>query len=341
MDTQLATRVSISELGQAANAAASKSAFQRGLAGMSKNTRSSYQNDLGTWSTYLASVGADVSDCDWFADVTCWQGVTHGLVAGFVEWMKQQGFAIATINRKLACVRKFCEMASTAGVIEASALALIQTVRSVSRKQANNVNAQREVARIDRPNAKKAKSIELTPEEAKQLKAQPDTPQGRRDALLMALLLDHGLRAGEAAALTLTSFDLKKGAMKFWRDKVEKEQTHKLTKDSLIALRNYIDAGDYAGMGPLLRGSRKGGKLDKAGLSEAAISQIVNRLGEAIGVSGLSAHDCRHFWATDANRNGTDPFSLLQAGGWTSMQTVQRYIDAAKIANEGVKLSQF
>lgn len=339
METQLVARVSISELGQAANVAASKSALQRGLSGKSENTRISYQNDLLTWAKYLGSVGADVADCDFYSDAHCWQGVTHGLIAGFVEWMKQQGFAIASINRKLACVRKFCELASTAGAIASGDLALIQTVRSVSRKDANNVNAQREITRIDRPNAKKAKSIELTVEQAKQLKAQPDTPQGRRDALLMALLLDHGLRAGEVVALTLDSFNLKKNTFTFFREKVQKEQTHKLTRDTLTALRNYIDAGDDTGMGPLLRGSRKGGKLDKAGLSEVAVSQIVKRLGESIGVSGLSAHDCRHFWATDANRNGTDPFTLQQAGGWTSMQTVQRYIDAAKIANDGVKLS--
>ena len=74
-------------------------------------------------------------------------------------------------------------------------------------------------------------------------------------------------------------------------------------------------------------------------MSEVAITARVKKFGEAIGVDGLSAHDCRHFWATDATRNRTDPFALQQAGGWTSMQTVQRYIDVTNIANDGVKLS--
>jgi len=40
----------------------------------------------------------------------------------------------------------------------------------------------------------------------------------------MCLLLDHGLCAGEVAALTLGNFNLKAGTVVFWRDKVEKEQ---------------------------------------------------------------------------------------------------------------------
>ncbi len=206
--------------------------------------------------------------------------------------------------------------------------------------QGLEIDRQREKSRIDRPNAKKAKSIELTPEQAKRLKTQPDTPQGRRDAVLMCLLLDHGMRAGEVAILMLNNFDLKRGVVVFWRDKVEKEQTHKLTAGTLTALHNYIDAGDIQPMELLLRSSLKSGELGKGGMSEVAISARVKKLGEDIGITGLSAHDCRHFWATDATRNGTDPFVLQQAGGWTSMQTIQRYIDTSKIANEGLKLSQ-
>jgi integrase len=71
-------------------------------------------------------------------------------------------------------------------------------------------------------------------------------------------------------------------------------------------------------------------------MNRIAITRRVGALGEAIGLDGLSAHDCRHYWATRAIRKGTNPFSLLQAGGWTSMQTVQKYVAETVIANEGV-----
>ncbi len=149
---------------------------------------------------------------------------------------------------------------------------------------------------------------------AKSCKRQPDTPQGRRDALLVCLLLDHGLRVGEVARLQVTDVDLGAGEMRFYRPKVDKEQTHRFTRDALAALRAYVEAGDAPALGPLLRGSRKGGELAAAGMSEQAIKARVRELGEALGVAGLSAHDLHHAWATRAARNGT-PLDRLQDAG--------------------------
>ena len=60
-------------------------------------------------------------------------------------------------------------------------------------------------------------------------------------------------------------------------------------------------------------------------------------MGAALGIDGLSAHDLRHYWATTAAAK-TDPFSLQQAGGWSSLAMPRRYVEDAKIANEGVRL---
>ncbi|MEZ4617742.1 MAG: hypothetical protein R2867_19830 [Caldilineaceae bacterium] len=51
-------------------------------------------------------------------------------------------------------------MAAQAGVIDAGALALIQSVKTIKRAQGIEIDRQRAQSRIDRPNAKKAKSIE-------------------------------------------------------------------------------------------------------------------------------------------------------------------------------------
>jgi integrase len=73
-------------------------------------------------------------------------------------------------------------------------------------------------------------------------------------------------------------------------------------------------------------------------MSERAITGRVRFLGEKLGIVGLSAHDCRHFWATSAARHGTDPFALQEAGGWSSLAMPRRYVEENKIANDGVKL---
>jgi integrase len=69
-------------------------------------------------------------------------------------------------------------------------------------------------------------------------------------------------------------------------------------------------------------------------MSECAITKKVAYLGRKLGAQSLSAHDGHHSWATTAITKGTDAFSLRDAGGWTSMATVSRYVEAAKIANE-------
>lgn len=95
---------------------------------------------------------------------------------------------------------------------------------------------------------------------------------------------------------------------------------------------------DALAIGPLLRGSRKDGRLHDAGMSKRAITARVRTLGEAVEVEGLSAHDFRHYWATQAARNGTPVDRLQDAGGWSSPAMPLRYVKAAEIANEGVLL---
>jgi hypothetical protein len=57
-------------------------------------------------------------------------------------------------------------------------------------------------------------------------------------------------------------------------------------------------------------------------------------------VQGLSAHDLRHSWATRAARNKTDAFDMREAGGGNSLAMPSRYVETAKIANEGVNLGE-
>ncbi len=168
------------------------------------------------------------------------------------------------------------------------------------------------------------------------MKQQPDTPQGRRDAVLMCLLLDHGLRCGEVAALRVEHINLPAGSFTFYREKVDLEQTHKLTNDTFRALYAYLTLD--APLGPLLMGSRKDGAL--AGrMSVRAINKRVGILGNVVGAGHLSPHDCRHYWTTAAIRGGSDIKSVQEGGGWKSPHMPLQYANRAAIANEGIKLA--
>lgn len=84
--------------------------------------------------------------------------------------------------------------------------------------------------------------------------------------------------------------------------------------------------------------SQSGGTLCDKRMTRNTISKRVHDLAERIGIDRLSAHDCRHYWATRAVAQGTTIESLRDAGGWASFVMPARYIDAAKVANEHVSL---
>jgi len=320
------------QAGQAANRAAAGHVFEDYRARKADNTIRRHDNDLARFAEFLAAAG--IPGGDLAGDPEAWRGVTWGIVEAFRNWMIDQGDAINSVNARLSTVKAYAKLAAKAGAISDQEHALIRTVSGYSQKEGKRIDERRDQSRRG---AKKAAAVQITDDQAARLKEQPDTPQGRRDALLMCLLLDHGLRAGEAAALTVGDLDLKAGTMDLYRAKVDLQQRHKLTADTLRAATAYFSAGDapLPADAPLLRASVKSGALTAAGMTERSITRRVAVLGEQIGIDGLSAHDCRHYWATYW-AGKTDPFRLKQAGGWASLATVDRYVEASQIANDGM-----
>ena len=322
--------------GQAANRAAQRVAFEQYRSVHTQNTLRAHDNDLQRFADFLAAVGVQDAPTGEAlrSDPAVWRGVTHGLVLAYREWLLGRGYAVATVNRGLSTVKSYARLA---GIPEGDH---IRQVKGLGHTQGRNRDAHRQAQGFPtRVGAKKPyKAISLIYAQAKTLKQQPDTPQGRRDALLMTLLLDHGLRCGEVAGLLVTDFDVAQGNMTFYRPKVDKTQTHKLTLDALRAVMAWFASGDAPALGPVLRGSRNGGALTHGGMTVRGITKRVRQLGLAVGLDTLSAHDCRHYWATRATRQGTHPKALQQAGGWNSPAMVMRYVDEAEIANEGVIL---
>ncbi len=317
--------------GQQANEYASENLFLDYRRRVAANTLRRQDADLALFARYLHEAGITVKDL--WDNPAAWRGITWGIVAGFVEWQLRQGYAIGSINVHLTTLKVYCTLSHQAGVIDSDEYTRIKAVKGYSRKQSSKVDEKRETKRRGQ---KKGAAVSLNKDQADLLKVQPDTPQGRRDMLLMCLLLDHGLRCGEIAGLQVNAFDLRAATFTFHRPKVDKVQTHKLTTDALRAANAYF-ASDALALGPLLLGSRKSGRLEGT-MSERAINDRVRVLGEAIGVQGLSPHDCRHYWATRAARQKTDPFALQEAGGWNSLAMPRRYVEEAQIANENVKL---
>jgi integrase len=264
---------------------------------------------------------------------TAWHGVTWGLVEGFVRWLLNQGYSVASINNRLSAVKVYARLAARAGAIPAEEHALIREVRGYGETEGKRVDDRRPRSRVGH---KKDEAVVLTAEQARLLKSRHAvTPQGIRDRLLICLLLDLGLRASEVAALKVEDF-AEPGYVTVYRQKTDSVDRMELSADILKALVAY--APHQRKEGVLLRGSRKNEQLTEQNMSVRAIGGRVKILGrDILGLWELSPHDLRHTWATRAAKN-SDPFTLRDAGGWTNMQTPGRYVERAKVVNVGIHL---
>lgn len=334
---QLTSMTPMATIGQVANQVAANHIFTDYLNRKSDYTIATQYAALKRFGEYLEVTGIPgLTAVRLQTEPEAWRGLTWGLVEGFVKWQLHEGYAMATVNNRLSAIKVYAKMAAKAGVIDAQELQLIKVVTGYGRAEAKRVDERRATTRVGN---KKELPVRLTSQDAHTLKDQPDTPQGRRDALLCCLLLDLGLRVGEVYGLFVENFDLEQGELRFYRPKVDMEQTHQLTGDAWRAARRYMVL-DADAEGRLLLGSRKNGRLTNKPMSIRAMQNRITFLGERqLGLEGLSPHDCRHYWATDAARNGTDPFRLQEAGGWASLAMPRRYVEMAEIANKGVKLS--
>mgnify|MGYP000917389516 CR=1 FL=1 len=330
-------------LGQMADSYARLNVFDEADRLIADNTRRAHLQDLDTFSSFLADAGMPQPPAgdDLRTTPSAWQGVTAGLVKAFREWMLQRGDAISSINRRLSTVRKYAKLAAEAGTIDTDTLAKLRLVSGYSGKASKRIDDNRETTRRS---GKRTHDdmVALDEEQRHALKAQcdADTPQGRRDAVLICLLMDHGLRVGEVCGLTVDNVDLAAGKLTFYREKVNLTQTIKLSADALVAVRAWFDSGDAPALGPLLRGSRKGGALTAAGMSTTAASSRVSELANRAGLGHLSAHDLRHTWTTAMVRKFPAKRHIIQeAGGWSSDRMLQRYTKPLTVANESINIS--
>jgi integrase len=279
---------------------------------------------------------------DLYNHLEAWTGVTWGLVKTFQEWQVQHGYAVGSINVRISTVKTYAALATKAGFIPVDENVLIQDVKGFSQKEKPRIDENRVQDGIPtRIGAKKADWVELEPEVIRRLKNDhPDTPQGRRDRVLMCMFFDQGLRCGELALIEAKDINLRRKTFRFYRPKTSQTETHEMTRDTFDAISAYRDQNDLKA-GKLLRRSNKWGALTESGMTPRAITKRVNDLGLRIaGLDNLSAHDARHNWISEAEASGSSLNSMMQAGGWTSPAMVMRYVKRNKIANAGLKLNR-
>jgi integrase len=230
----------------------------------------------------------------------------------------------STINVRLSAVRKLVGEARRAGLLgqeEAASLADVPNLRQKGTRLGNW----------------------LTREQAKELLAVPDrsTLKGKRDYVILALLVGCALRRNELAELGVATIQQREGR---W---VLADLEGKGRRIRTVAIPIWVKQGidvwtTAAGIdhGRLLRSVSKSGKVNRDTLSDWAVWSVVEQSAKQIGIERFGAHDLRRTCATLCRKNGGDLEQIKFLLGHSSIQTTERYLgseqDVAVAVNDNL-----
>jgi integrase len=215
----------------------------------------------------------------------------------------------STVNVRLSAVRKMVYEARKNGMIGAEEAANLTDVPNIRQKGTRMGNW-------------------LTRDQAKALLAVPDrsTLKGKRDYVILAVLVGCALRREELAALEVDTIQLREGR---W---VLLDLEGKGRRVRTVAIPVWVKQAINAWMtaagvedGKLLRAVSKGGKV-KESMSGWAVWSVVEQSAREIGIERFGAHDLRRTCAKLCRKNGGNIEQIKFLLGHSSIQTTERYL---------------
>jgi site-specific recombinase XerD len=302
----------------------------------SPNTVKAYAHDLKDWFTFLAGRDRD------------WQTATLEDVAGFVAWLRlppagrdgqvrvlpsaAQHCTASSVNRKLAALTSFCEFHARHGVALAG---LLVTMTPPGRGRSSSASSFRPfLQHITKHTERRRRTIKL-------LSAQPrprvlataeaqailDGCDHLRDRLLFALLLDTGMRIGEALGLRHEDLDVAGCQVAVMARVNDNRARAKGGRPRFIPasgelMRLYADYlnREYQALDSDYVFVNLWGRPPGHPLTYPAVYDLVGRLRRRTGVD-FSPHWFRHTYATWLLRRGAGMESVKELLGHASITT--------------------
>jgi integrase/recombinase XerD len=184
------------------------------------------------------------------------------------------------------------------------------------------------MADLPKPKAKRSEIVTFTEDEVRAMLEQAEQTQlPRRNRALIAVLLDTGIRIGEATALSLHDVEWQDGWLRV--DGKTGERSVPFGRKAKRMLRQYIDMERRA-RNPSVRQvfvSKQGEPF----LSTAATHLVVKLAkGANVRASKYGPHTFRHTFAVEFIRSGGDAFALQRLLGHTTLDMTRRYVHLAK-----------
>jgi integrase len=224
--------------------------------------------------------------------------------------LEQQGYAPATINLRLAAVRRIAFEAADAGLLSPELAAGIRRVKGVRRIGVRLGNW-------------------LSPEQGRRLldSAEPSTIRELRDHAMVAMLIGCGLRRAELLGLRLDSVQKRE---EHWviADLVGKAG-HVRTVPIPSWVKAAVDAWTAAAAisdGAVFRAINKAGRVWGDGMSPKVLWDVVRTAAARAGIDKLAPHDLRRTCARLCHLAGGELDQIQFLLGHVSIQTTERYL---------------
>jgi site-specific recombinase XerD len=267
-----------------------RASFLRHLAAENKSP-----NTLLTYGLAVEQFGAFVARSGMPSSVA---GIHREHIEAFLIDLQRQGWKPSSVANRYRSLQQFFKWLASEGEIPASPMANMRP-----------------------PSVPETPPAVLDPAELRALLATCDGTDfdDRRDAAILRLFLDSGLRRAELAGLRLEDVDFD-GKVVVVMGKGRRPRATPFGRKTAQALDRYLRArARHADAGSEWLWLGKQGRLNDSG-----IAQVVKRRAAQAGLK-VHPHLFRHTWAHAMLADGMQEGDLMRLAGWRSRQMVGRY----------------
>jgi site-specific recombinase XerD len=154
--------------------------------------------------------------------------------------------------------------------------------------------------------------------------AKDKSAAGRRDAALLAVLYNCGLRRSELVGLDVGDYDPLQSALTVRSGKGNKARISYATDASMQMIGSWLKARGMSA-GPLFTPVNKSGKVALRRLSDQAVRKILLKRASETGTAPFSPHDLRRTMIGDLLDAGADISTVQRMAGHANVTTTARY----------------
>jgi len=235
-------------------------------------------------------------------------------------YLEQKQYAPATINLRLAAVRRVAYEAADSGLLSPELAAGIRRVKGVRRIGVRVGNW-------------------LTAEQGKRLlaAAESDSLCSKRNHAILCMLIGCGLRRGELLALRVDAMQLRE---EHW---VIADLPGKAGHIRTIPIPAWVNAAvdawkEASGIteGTLFRSINKAGKVWGIGMTPKVLWEVVREGASRAGIEKLAPHDLRRTCARLCHLAGGELDQIQFLLGHVSIQTTERYLGCKQKLRDAV-----